>query len=115
MRVKGWTFPEAVRWLAEQSGIVTPPPSGGRTMSPRPPAARMPAKAPERPAAQSSGLPLADALAVVVDAEKRLWLPEGHAALEYLRGRGLTDAAIRKARLGWTPGVSIPVKDGTRY
>src|SRR6516225_9854770 len=23
MRMKGWSFPEAVRWLAEQAGIVT--------------------------------------------------------------------------------------------
>jgi len=69
-------------------------------------------------------LPLADALNLVEDAAARLWTPEGSAALDYLRGRGLTEATIRAARLGWTPraigapwkppGVLIPWFDGDR-
>jgi hypothetical protein len=67
---------------------------------------------------------LADALALVTEAEKRLWSPEGAAALAYLKGRGLTEATIKAAGLGWTPradgvpwkppGVVIPWRDGDR-
>ena len=81
---------------------------------PRPPAAS-PSKAPEKPARQSSGLPLADALALVEDAASRIWTPEGRIALEYLRRRGLTEETIRQARLGWTREVSIPTSDGRRH
>jgi hypothetical protein len=52
---------------------------------------------------------------LVEHAAKQIWTPEGHPALEYLRGRGLTDETTRQTRLGWTPGVSIPVNDGTRH
>ena len=77
---------------------------------------RQPARQGRRqPAKQASGLPLADALKLVEEAAARLWTPEGADALAYLRGRGLTEATIKTARLGWTPRVSIPVKDGTRF
>jgi CHC2 zinc finger len=112
MRLRGLTFPEAVRWLAEQAGIVMP--SRGKLIRPRPPADK-PGKAAARPPDPPSGLPLADALALVEHAAKRIWTPEGADALEYLRGRGLTDETISQARLGWTPGVSIPTKDGARF
>ncbi|MFI5459774.1 MAG: CHC2 zinc finger domain-containing protein [Isosphaerales bacterium] len=113
MRVRGWTFPEAVRWLAEQAGIL--PPSGKPATRPRPPAAGMPSKAPDAAPEQPSGLPLADALKLVEDAAAHLWTPEGGDALAYLKGRGLTEETIRSARLGWTPGVSIPIREGTRF
>jgi hypothetical protein len=115
MKLNQCTFPEAVRWLAEQVGVVPTssrprPPSGG-PKRPRPPAASQPAKAPEKPARQSSGLPLADALKLVEDAAKGIWTPEGADALAYLRGRGLTEATIRAARLGWTPrAAAVPWK-----
>ena len=49
------------------------------------PSARKPArKAPAPP----SGMPEADALALVLDAEKRLWTAEGEAALDYLTADG---------------------------
>ncbi len=96
MRMRGVTFPEAVRWLAEQAGIVTP---SGKPARPRPPAAS-PAKAPGKPPEEASGLPLADALALVADAERRLWTPEGTAALAYLEGRGLTAETIRPPASG---------------
>jgi hypothetical protein len=116
----GWSFQESATWLAEQAGVV-PATSRFRTASVNPakirprPAARPPAKAPDRPVKQASGLPLADALALVESAAGRLWTPEGGAALAYLRGRGLTEATIKAGRLGWTPGASIPVKDGSRF
>ena len=101
----GWTFPEAVAYLAGK-----PAPSGKPT-HPRPPAASPPANAPERPARQASGLPVADALKLVDEAEARLWTPEGGEALAYLKGRGLTSATIRQARLGWTlRAVGVPWK-----
>jgi hypothetical protein len=58
---------------------------------------------------------LAHALALVEDAEKRLWTPSGTGALAYLRGRGLDDETIRRQRLGWTRGVTLPTKDGIRF
>jgi DNA primase len=72
-------------------------------------------KADARPPDTPSGLPLADASKLVEEADKRIWTPEGRAALGYLRGRGLSDETIKAARLGWTPGVSIPIRDGTYY
>ncbi len=119
MRLKGVGFPEAVRVVAELAGIVAPsgkparlpPPSRG----PRPPAAG-PAKAAGVAPEPSSGLPLADALTAVADAEQRLWSPEGADALEYLRrDRGLRDETVRAARLGWTPGVMLPTSNGARF
>jgi hypothetical protein len=53
-------------------------------------------------------MPPADALALVQDAERRLWTPPGGKALDYLRQRGLTDATIRTARLGMTPPLDLP-------
>jgi hypothetical protein len=114
----GCSFPEAVRWLAELAGIVAasgkPAPSGGKPIHPRPPAAG-PGKSAGRPPDVPSGLPLADATALVEDASKQIWTPEGADALAYLRGRGLRDETIKAGRLGWTPGVDIPIKDGTRF
>jgi hypothetical protein len=51
---------------------------------------------------------------LVADASERIWRPEGAAAMAYLKGRGLTEATIRAARLGWTPGVMLPTSDGAR-
>jgi DNA primase len=109
MKLKHCTFPEAVAHLAGK-----PAPSG-KPAHPRPPAASPPVKPAAGPVKQSSGLPLADALKLVEEAAARLWTPEGGDALAYLRGRGLSEGTIKAARLGWTPRVSIPVKDGTRF
>jgi DNA primase len=115
MRLQGVTFPEAVRWIAEHAGIVAASGKPAPSKRSRPPAAGTPARPAARPPDPPSGMPLADALKLVEDAAARLWTPEGLTALKYLRGRGLTDKTIRQARLGWTPGVDIPVKDGTRF
>jgi DNA primase len=109
MKLNKCSFPEAVAHLAGKSI-----PSDGSTR-PRPPAGSKSVKAPECHAKRSSGLPLADALKLVEEAAARIWTPEGGDALAYLRGRGLTEATIKAARLGWTPRVSVPVKDGIRF
>jgi len=111
MRLNACTFPEAVRWLAEQVGIVAS--SARSAPRPRPPAGSSPVRAPAAPPEQPSGIPLVDALALVEDARRRLWEPEGGNALAYLRGRGLEDGTIRAAGLGFTPGVMIPKKGGS--
>ena len=92
-------------WQARPLGEADPPEAPGR----------QPRQGRWHPPEPASGLPLADALQLVEDAAERLWTPEGADALAYLKGRGLTEATIKAARLGWTPRVSIPVKDGTRF
>lgn len=102
MKLQGVTFPEAVRLLT--TGAAT---STGPTSKPA-------AKPTSRPPAEPTGLPEADALALVDVARERLWGPDGADALAYLTSRGLALETIRAARLGWTPGVSIPTRDGDR-
>jgi hypothetical protein len=109
MKLKQCTFPEAVAHLAGK-----PAPSG-KPAHEKPPATSPPVKTAASPVKQASGLPLADARKLVEEAAGRLWTPEGVDALAHLRGRGLTEATIKAARLGWMPRVSIPVKDGTRF
>jgi hypothetical protein len=115
MRLNGVKFPAAISFL-----------TGGPV-----PSAKAPARPVARPALEPppepSGLPEADALALVETAAARLWSPEGADALAYLtrsprpdapafrEGRCLTLETIRAARLGWTPGVSIPTRDGDRF
>ncbi|MGC1717968.1 MAG: hypothetical protein WA746_03180 [Isosphaeraceae bacterium] len=118
MKLKnGVAFPEAVRIVAELSGIVTP---SRRSANPTPrpataPPASKPAKAASPPPERPSVLTLADgALALLTEAATRLWTPEGTETLAYLHGRGLRDETIRAARLGWTPGVMIPTREGDR-
>ncbi len=50
----------------------------------------------------------------MTEAADRLWKPAGGKALAYLRRRGLNDETIKAARLGWTPGVMIPTREGDR-
>jgi len=125
MKLQGLAFPEAARVAAELSGLPTPSgcgpvtPSGTTTrLAPRPrrpaPAARNPDKPASPPPERSPGLPLDDALALVTEAADRLWRPEGTEAVAYLHNRGLADETIHAARLGWTPGVMIPTRDGDR-
>jgi hypothetical protein len=110
MKLRGVAFPEAVRVVAELSGVVVPL---GRSAGPplREPAAVC-SKAPDPPPERSRGLSPADATALVTEAAQRLWSPEGTEALAYLHGRGLTDETIRAARLGVVASVSIPSRDG---
>ena len=85
MQSQGAGFMEAVEQLAAEAGLEVPKPS---------PAA---AEADRRRHDLSSVLAAAQA-----SFQRRLFLPEGRAALDYLRGRGLTDATIRDFCLGWS-------------
>lgn len=115
MRHQQMTFPEAIAYLTG-----APAPSGTTRHRPTP-SARVGPKPPPVP----SGMPPEAALALVVEAEARLWSPEGAEGLAYLAGdRCLTLETIKLARLGWTPpvdrvawkppGITIPWLDGDR-
>jgi len=114
MRINAVSFPAAVRIVAELSGIVTASVGSLRPRPPVSPTASKPALTASPPPERSSGLPLADALALVTEAASRFWMPEGTKALAYLHGRGLTDETIRAARLGVVGSVSIPTREGDR-
>jgi hypothetical protein len=87
------SFPEAVAYLTGRPAPTLP---GKGTCKPT-------ARPASPPPSEPSGLTEADALALVEAAAARLWTPDGASALAYLHGRGLADATIRAARLGWTP------------
>jgi DNA primase len=80
----------------------------------RPPAVPADSKPPAKPPEQPSGLPLAEASTLVDEAAACLWGSGGGTARDYLRGRGLTEATVRAAGLGFTPAVSIPTRAGDR-
>ena len=103
MKLNHSTFPEAVAYL-----------TGGPSLARKAPA-RPAKRAATEPPPESSGLSEGDALALVADAERRLWTTEGTEALDYLHARGLSDETIRAARLGWSPGVTIPRDDGSGF
>lgn len=85
MEIEKLGFREAVERLAGEAGLEIP------QDSPR-----------QAEAAQRTKSLLEVAEAVAADYSRRLFLPEGAAALTYLRGRGLSDETIRKFRLGWS-------------
>src|SRR5271157_575265 len=109
-RINHCDFPTAVKFLADLSGVI---PSSRGTAVRRPPAPAA-SKTPARPPDQPSGLPLAEASTLVDEAVVCLWGLGGGTALAYLRGRGLTEATIKAAGLGYTPGVMIPTRAGDR-
>ena len=85
MRSEGAAFPEAVERLAAEAGMEVPKPTPQ-------------AAARERRARDLHGV-LAAAEAAF---RRRLHHPEGRAALDYLRRRGLTDETIARFGLGWS-------------
>jgi hypothetical protein len=115
MKLQGTTFPEAVGWLNDRFGNASTISRSGTSAPLGKTSSRPQTQTSIKPPAQPSGVPLSDALKLVEDAHNALWLPEGARALEYLRGRGLNDETIHRARLGWKSGVSVPVKDGSRF
>ena len=85
MQSQGRGFPEAVEQLAAEAGMEVPKPT------------------PEAAEIERRRHDLHSALQAAAAAyQRRLRLPEGRVALDYLRGRGLTDATIEKFGLGWT-------------
>jgi DNA primase len=85
MRLEGASFPEAVERLAAEAGMEVPKPS--------PQAAER-----ERRARDLHGVLEAAEAAF----RRRLHAPEGRAALDYLRRRGLAEATIARFGLGWS-------------
>ena len=85
MRAEGASFPEAVERLAAEAGLEVPKPSRE-------------ARAREQRARDLHGV-LAAAEAAF---RARLHRPEGRAALDYLRRRGLSDETIARFGLGWS-------------
>ncbi len=85
MQAQGAAFIEAVGMLAAEAGLEVPRPT------------------PEAAAAEQHRADLHAVLdAAAASFQRRLFLPEGAAALAYLRGRGLADATIRRFGLGWS-------------
>jgi DNA primase len=85
MKSRGAAFMEAVQSLADEAGLEVPKAS--------------PAEA-EREARRISLHEVLQAAARVY--QGWLFAPQGAAGLNYLRGRGLSDATIRKFGLGWS-------------
>ena len=86
METEGLSFPEAVERLAGEAGM------------------ELPARDPEARARDDERGALIPALAAACAFfERTLRMPEGRQALEYLRGRGLTDETITQFRLGYAP------------
>ncbi|HZW31207.1 MAG TPA: CHC2 zinc finger domain-containing protein, partial [Isosphaeraceae bacterium] len=110
MRVRGITFAQAREALTARAGGIASP-SRWPIDHPGPRAATR-AEAPKAAPKPPPGLSLAEALALVADAEQRLWAPDGAAYRACLLRRGLTEPTIRAARLGWTPGVRVAKQRG---
>lgn len=86
MKTDGLTFPETVERLATDAGM------------------QVPQDTPEERHRAERRQTLQDVCeSACVWFERTLHMPEGKAALEYLRGRGLSDAIIKKFRLGFAP------------
>jgi DNA primase len=85
MRAEGAGFPEAVERLAAEAGLEVPKPS------------------PEAAARERRARDLHAVLAAAAEAfARRLRLPEGRPALDYLLRRGLSGETIRRFGLGWS-------------
>ena len=85
MQSQGASFPEAVEQLAAEAGMQVPTPS------------------PEAAEAEKRRLDLAGVLdAAAASFQRRLFLPEGKAARDYLANRGLSDETIHRYGLGWS-------------
>ena len=85
MQTQGLGFMDAVGQLAASAGMEVPKPT------------------PEAEAAERRRLDLFQVMQAAADSyRRRLFLPEGAAALAYLRGRGLSDATIAEFGLGWS-------------
>jgi DNA primase len=85
MRSLAISFPEAVEQLAAEAGL------------------RVPAPSPQAAEAEKRRLDLSGVLdTAAASYQRRLLLPEGKAARDYLADRGLSDDTIRRYGLGWS-------------
>ena len=93
MQMDGLSFPEAVQHLAAEAGM------------------EVPVDTPEerqRNRRRQSLLDIQEAACAYF--EKMLRMPEGKAASDYLRGRGLADDTIKRFRLGFAPDARGALK-----
>jgi DNA primase len=85
MQSQGASFPEAVEQLATEAGMQVPTPSA------------------EAAEAEKQRLDLVSVLDLAAASyQRRLFLPEGKAARDYLLNRGLSEETIRRYGLGWS-------------
>jgi DNA primase len=85
MQSQGSGFMEAVEQLASEAGLDVPKPT------------------PEAAEAERHRHDLTSVLDLACASyQRRLFLPEGRVAFDYLRGRGLTEETIRRFGLGWS-------------
>ncbi|MEK9754094.1 MAG: DNA primase [Rhodospirillaceae bacterium] len=86
METEGLTFPEAVEKLAADAGM------------------QVPRDSPEERERQKKRQTLLDVVEMAANLyERALRMPEGRIGLEYLKRRGLSDATIKRFRLGFAP------------
>ncbi|KAA2214706.1 DNA primase [Teichococcus oryzae] len=87
MQNQGATFPEAVERLAAEAGL------------------EVPKATPQQARREAKARDLHGVLQAAAEAfQRRLRLPEGRPALDYLLRRGLSEETIRKFGLGWSGG-----------
>ena len=85
MQTEGLAFREAVERLAGEAGL------------------EVPRESPRQVAKEARARDLHDVLQAACEAmQRRLRAPEGRPALDYLRGRGLTEETIARFGLGWS-------------
>jgi DNA primase len=96
-KIENITFPEAVRVVAQKLGIAAP-----KVQFNSPQEARE---------ARTRGLLLDLHEAACQWFQEQLRRPEGAAAREYLRGRGLDDEAIARFRIGFAPESGFLLRD----
>jgi DNA primase len=96
-KIENITFPEAVRAVAQKLGIAAPK---AEFNSPQ-----------EAREARTRGLLLDLHEAACLWFQQQLARPEGAAAREYLRGRGLDDEAIARFRIGFAPESGFLLRD----
>jgi DNA primase len=96
-KIENITFPEAVRVVAQKLGIAAPK---AQFSSPQ-----------EAREAKTRGLLLDLHEAACQWFQEQLRRPEAAAAREYLRGRGLSDEAIARFRIGYAPESGFLLRD----
>jgi hypothetical protein len=97
MRLERLNFPAAVRYLVSRAPGWERPEASWRPPSPRRPSTGEP-----------RGFSPTGARELVEVSRGRLWSPEGEPYRRWLHLRGLTDATIRAAGLGWASMATFP-------
>ncbi|MCX5848238.1 MAG: CHC2 zinc finger domain-containing protein, partial [Deltaproteobacteria bacterium] len=88
MKIADKTFPEAIKDLAEKTGVVLPPVSSGK-------------EGRQRDSLKENIVNLN--LRAAQQFARNLFSPAGNPAREYLQKRGISDETIKQFRLGYVP------------